>query len=200
MTEDGESAPQFKVILIGSSGVGKTSLIRSLLDVPFSDESYTTVTPAMCTYKFNAPNGNPIEMQIWDTAGQEQYQSISQMFYRDSQVALLCFDAERKNREDIVRWQRSILEIVPKCKIILVLTKIDAVDMNERSKLVDDCNVLYSELGCLSLSLTSSKSGEGIKRLLSYIVSLYEPVQKVNVVNIKENDENVKKNKENKCC
>lgn len=56
------------------------------------------------------------------------------------------------------------------------------LDMQSSSKLV-----LYSELGFLLLSLTLSKSGEGIKRLLSCIVSLCEPVQKVSVVNIKEN-------------
>jgi small GTP-binding protein len=74
-----------KLILLGSSGVGKTTLIHSFCTQTFSQDSVSTVAPAFSEMTLEIDNGTLVTLQIWGTADQEQYQSISQMFYRDAQ-------------------------------------------------------------------------------------------------------------------
>jgi Ras-related protein Rab-7A len=89
--DDSEPRP-IKVILVGSSGVGKTSLINNYFDQPHETDTSPTVAPALVATTISIPSGQPVDLHIWDTAGQERFQSIGGMFYRESDVALVCFD------------------------------------------------------------------------------------------------------------
>jgi small GTP-binding protein len=75
------SRPSVKIILVGSSGVGKTCLSASYQKQNFNKNTAPTVAPASSC--------RVVILQIWDTAGQERYASISQLFFRDSNVAFV---------------------------------------------------------------------------------------------------------------
>ena len=68
--------PNLKIILVGSSGVGKTSLVNAYFSQPFEGQTQPTVAPAFCGNTVTLSNGKSIYLHIWDTAGQERFQSI----------------------------------------------------------------------------------------------------------------------------
>ena len=152
-----------KVVLVGNSGVGKTSIVSSYLKRSFDTETLPTVAPASCTTTINIDDENSVELQIWDTAGQERFQSISKMFYRDAKVAFVCYD---KTCEDSVEsWIERINENVSGCHIFMVLTKIDTISPEEMSNLRESGHRLQEKFKVDRLVLTSAKTRFGIDAL-----------------------------------
>ncbi|KAJ5076710.1 rab family [Anaeramoeba ignava] len=80
-----------KVILIGDSGVGKTSLMNTYVNQKFSDEYKATIGADFLTKEL-VINGSVVTMQIWDTAGQERFQSINVAFYRGADCCIMVYD------------------------------------------------------------------------------------------------------------
>ena len=88
----------FKVILVGDSSVGKTSLISMYAKSTFSDQPETTIGPQFTTRYVEVPEtGQRIKLQIWDTAGQEKYRSVAPIYYRDAAAAICVFDVTNKD-------------------------------------------------------------------------------------------------------
>jgi small GTP-binding protein len=112
-----------KLILVGSSGVGKTSLVTSFFKQKFEAQIVSTVSPAFCNAPIEIDPHTTVDLQIWDTAGQEQYQSISQMFYRESHIAFICYDRDEVG--SVARWVARVREHAPDAKLFLVATKAD---------------------------------------------------------------------------
>ena len=147
-----------KVIVVGSCGVGKTALIAKYFKKQIPQISTdTTISPASFHAIINLPNDIEAHVQIWDTAGQERFQSISTMFYRDSQVALVCFDD--KATGTIEQWISRVHNEVPDCLILLVQTKADLLD-NEQLLEANANGVEFKEkYNAHSFYLTSAIDG-----------------------------------------
>ena len=93
-----KEALQCKVVLIGESGVGKTSIINRYAHNKFNE--IETVTPgASFTVKtiFLKDYNQSIKFEIWDTAGQEKYRALAKVFYKNAAVCVLVYDITRKN-------------------------------------------------------------------------------------------------------
>ena len=181
-----------KVIVVGSSGVGKTSLIASFLNGAFSSNCKPTVAPAQSNILVNV-GVTPVELQIWDTAGQERFQSISQMFYRDSRVAFVCFDKDRI--DTILDWIDRIRSEEADCTIILVATKEDMLDTNDIVEIEESTKQIIAENNCKCLLFTSAKTGNGVSELFQTAALCYDNAQSViNSVDITTDSSN-----ENKC-
>jgi small GTP-binding protein len=114
-----------KVVLLGNSQVGKTCIITRLISGRFS-ESAPTIGAAFQTHMLSTPNGS-VTLQIWDTAGQEQYRSLSPMYYRAAQVAILCYDITSVPSFDAISdWIRELDDRAGKSiQIIVAATKTD---------------------------------------------------------------------------
>ena len=92
-----KTAIQCKVVLIGESGVGKTSIINRYISNTFSN--VLTATPgASFTSKtlFLKEYNQSIKFEIWDTAGQEKYRALAKVFYKTAAVCILVYDITRK--------------------------------------------------------------------------------------------------------
>ena len=92
-----KAALQCKVVLIGESGVGKTSIINRYISNTFSN--VLTATPgASFTSKtlFLKEYNQSIKFEIWDTAGQEKYRALAKVFYKTVAVCILVYDITRK--------------------------------------------------------------------------------------------------------
>ena len=92
-----KEALQCKVVLIGESGVGKTSIINRYIQNTFSPvltatpgASFTTKTILLKEYN------QSIKFEIWDTAGQEKYRALAKVFYKNASVCILVYDICRK--------------------------------------------------------------------------------------------------------
>ena len=191
------SKPFLKVILVGSSGVGKTSLISAFFENPFENQDMPTVAPASCTADVELEDGTIVGLQIWDTAGQERFQSISQMFYRDAHVAFVCYDI--KNEDSVEKWVERVRTQVPECKIILVTTKADTLTDEEQALCAERGAEMMKRLNCTHHLLTSAQNGLGVKELFQNAANFYSFVHQVDRVEIKI-DEKAKNKDKSKCC
>ena len=106
-----KAALQCKVVLIGESGVGKTSIINRYISNTFSN--VLTATPgASFTSKtlFLKEYNQSIKFEIWDTAGQEKYRALAKVFYKTAAVCILVYDITRKTSFDELKtyWVNEI--------------------------------------------------------------------------------------------
>ena len=114
--EDEKKAIQCKVVLIGESGVGKTSIIARYMTNTFST-TLTTTAGANFTTKtvFLEEENQSIKYEIWDTAGQEKFRSIVKNYYIGSTAAILVYDiTNRESFNKVVNyWYKEIKEHIP---------------------------------------------------------------------------------------
>jgi len=100
----------FKLLLIGDSGVGKTSLLFRFADDKFNNSFISTIG---IDFKIRTieVDGKKIKLQIWDTAGQERFRTITTAYYRGAMGILLVYDiTNEKSFENIKNWMRNIEE------------------------------------------------------------------------------------------
>ena len=116
--EDDDGAQTSKVVLLGESGVGKTCIIARFINNTFEENliSTTGASYAGKTMTFDEYQGKSIKFEIWDTAGQEKYRSLTKIFYKDAAVAILVYDITRKESYDEIQkyWYNQIKEFAPK--------------------------------------------------------------------------------------
>mmetsp|Transcript_8111 Transcript_8111/g.12109 ORF Transcript_8111/g.12109 Transcript_8111/m.12109 type:complete len:200 (+) Transcript_8111:96-695(+) len=87
---------EVKVVLLGDTGVGKSSLVLRFVTNNFKPYSESTIGASFMS-KMIMVDGKPIKFQIWDTAGQEKYHSLAPMYYRGAAAAIIVYDITRAN-------------------------------------------------------------------------------------------------------
>ena len=93
-----------KVILLGGSGTGKTNIIKALVDRPFDESSNSTLTSSFISKKINI-NNREYHLELWDTAGQEIYRSLTKLFLVDSKIVIFVYDITQKSTfEELDFW------------------------------------------------------------------------------------------------
>uniref|UniRef100_A0A8C4MLU5 RAB37, member RAS oncogene family n=1 Tax=Equus asinus asinus TaxID=83772 RepID=A0A8C4MLU5_EQUAS len=92
-----------KTILVGDSGVGKTSLLVQFDQGKFIPGSFSATVGIGFTNKVVTVDGVRVKLQIWDTAGQERFRSVTHAYYRDAQALLLLYDITNKSSFDNIR-------------------------------------------------------------------------------------------------
>jgi len=98
-----------KVIILGDSGVGKTSLMNQYVNKKFSKQYKATIGADFLTKEVMIDD-KLVTMQIWDTAGQERFQSLGVAFYRGADSCVLVYDiTDAKSFESLVGWKEEFL-------------------------------------------------------------------------------------------
>ena len=96
MSEQEEGALTCKVVLIGESGVGKTSIISRYITNTFKSQLMATSGANFVTKNLiledDKEESQSIKFEIWDTAGQERYRSLAKVFYKNAAVCILVYD------------------------------------------------------------------------------------------------------------
>ena len=93
------------ICFLGSTYVGKTTIINRFLRDKFTENEKSTCNPKYYEKTVTTDSGNCINIQLWDTAGQEKYRSISNMIYRRSDIIILTYAINDKNSfEDIKNY------------------------------------------------------------------------------------------------
>ncbi len=144
-----------KVLLVGDSGVGKTSLLIRFNDREFTSNHITTIGIDFRA-KIMDVDGRRVKVQIWDTAGQERFRSITKSYYRGAHAILLIYDvSERTTFRRITSWLADIKNQMGEMDnfiINLVANKCDLsaghlrqVSSEEGQKLAADYNMKYYE-------------------------------------------------------
>ncbi|QRV91015.1 Ras-like GTP-binding protein RYL2 [Ceratobasidium sp. AG-Ba] len=97
-----QSSLDAKVVIMGSAGVGKTSLVTRYVEERFAPQT-TTTTGAFFHSKKVTVDGTKVRLQIWDTAGQERFRSMAPMYYRGASAAILVYDITNASSFDDVK-------------------------------------------------------------------------------------------------
>jgi small GTP-binding protein len=160
---DEEDGPCLKVILVAATGVGKTSLINCYFAFDNATDTNPTVAPAFCAVKMSLGSGGEVELHVWDTAGQEKYQATNRSFYRDSNIAFVCYD--KLAMGTIADWITKVHEEAPTCSIFLVATKWDLLSPEERTDLTEYTETARGDVGAVGCWFTSARTGYGVKEL-----------------------------------
>ena len=123
---------KIKTVLLGDSGVGKTSIAVRLSTDEFNERSQPTVGAAFFSFASQTPDGTALEFEIWDTAGQERYRSLAPMYYRGAEVVVLVFALNDKHSfEAGHRWLQDVRSAgtgTDGCTLVLVGNKCDVED------------------------------------------------------------------------
>ncbi len=118
MGDEDDAAQTCKVVLLGESGVGKTCIIARFINNTFEENliSTTGASYAGKTMTFEEYGGKSIKFEIWDTAGQEKYRSLTKIFYKDAGAAILVYDITRKESYEEIKkyWINQIKDFAPK--------------------------------------------------------------------------------------
>jgi small GTP-binding protein len=148
-----------KIILVGDSGVGKTSLVTGYLGCTFAAQTTSTTAPVF--FSIDIPiEGATISAEIWDTAGQERYRSMMSLYYRGARAALLC--ASKESLDSVSAWVEDVRKVEENAKIVLVVTKADLYSPDEFDDIANAAEAIRKELGLQEVVLTSTKDGTGV--------------------------------------
>ena len=94
----------FKILLIGNSAVGKSSLLMRFAEDIFSENFLPTIGVDFKIRTFEAA-GSKVKLQMWDTAGQQKFKTITSAYYRGAQGILLVYDiTDKKSFTDLQQW------------------------------------------------------------------------------------------------
>ena len=159
-----------KITIVGSSSVGKTSILKRYIENQFDELSPTaTIVAEFKAKKINIDPFTEAELQIWDTAGQEMYRSVTKNYLHDSNGILIVFDlTNEKSFEDLDSWIEDINNTVDeKVPRILIGNKSDLpekkISFEQASKYAQEHNMKYQ--------IVSAKNGINIDMLFDMIGS-----------------------------
>ena len=196
-----EKIHELKVILVGNSGVGKTNLINVLTGRKF-EQSIMTTTISTYVEKKMEMGKKKYNLEIWDTAGQEKFHSLTKLFIKESRIVLFVYDITDKNSfTEIKSWVKIVKEVLDdkfvmglagNKKDLFLKEVINEVKGKEKAK----------EIGAI-FKLTSAKEGEGIHELMESLLKEY--IKRLNAGEFQDLDTSSKLDikkakKKRKCC
>ena len=152
-----------KYIIIGDAAVGKSNLLLRFTQNDFKNEYQLTIGVEFGAKNIEI-NNKKFRLQIWDTAGQENYRSITRAYYKNSVCAILVYDiSNRESFEHISNWIEDCLAQSPKTVfMVLVGNKSDLEDyrqvtFKEGEEMAKNNNIMFFE--------TSAKTGENVEKI-----------------------------------
>ncbi|OWF47325.1 Ras-related protein Rab-31 [Mizuhopecten yessoensis] len=148
-----------KVVVLGSQGVGKTSVVIRYVGGMFSKAVSPTIGASFFTYKMTL-NNYRIKLQVWDTAGQERFRSMAPMYYRKANAAMLIYDLTSADSfYDIKDWVGELKKNVDTPIVMcLVGNKCDMSDCREVTSI--DAEEYASTIGALNHETSALKNTE----------------------------------------
>jgi small GTP-binding protein len=158
----------FRVVTIGDSSVGKTSIVKKFIHGRFDAFEKNTVGALYESFT-DKVGGRDLEVQIWDTAGQEQYRSLSPVYFRSAAAALLVFDiTNRQSFENLDDWLLSFRNAGTDQAILFLLG--NKADLHEQQNVkTGEGEEWAASHGCRYFE-TSAKTGDGIAEVFKAVV------------------------------
>ena len=198
-----------KLVFIGDSGVGKTCIISRFTQGIFENNVNST-RGASYSNKIIDVNGTPLSLDIWDTAGQETYKSLTKYFYKGAKMALLVYDITRKESFDSIKsfWYDQIKEFGDEGVILgIVGNKCDMYD--DEAVPEQEAREYAKNIGAI-FQLTSAQNNSGINELFKNIGAKYldpntkieepEPGQNNIIINAHDHIQKDNEQKKKKSC
>ena len=169
MSDENLKEIRLKLLIIGDSAVGKTSMLLKYTDNFFPESHLATIGVEFKTKDIQY-NGYNINLQVWDTAGQERFKSITKSFFRNANGIIFVYDITQKNSfKNVKDWIKDSEANDTGFKRILVGNKIDLqnkrqVQLNEVKDWADKKNLEVIE--------ASAKTGANIDKAVMKLIEL----------------------------
>ena len=192
----------YKVLILGDSSVGKTCFLLKYTDKVFNEVYMSTIGLDYRLKALTLKSGKKVKLQIWDTAGQDRFRTITKNYYKGAHGIILIYDVTNTDTYDNVEnWISQIKEEAsPNVVIYLVGNKVDMEDKRkvtteEGQKVADENNLPFIE--------TSAKSdinvNETFDNLVEKMDNVFSNLEKKDSIAISGNNLN-KDNNKKKCC
>ena len=194
-----------KVVLLGESGVGKTSIISQFTANKFNPRCPTSVSAQFISKIIKFPQYNKsIKFDIWDTVGQEKYRSLAKIFYKDALIIIFVYDITTEFSFTAIKdfWFKETNENADNEPILALVA--NKVDLYKDEKISNDMGKAYADEINAIFQNTSALSNSGIDKLFENLGNKFlnpdfdykKPQEKNENVDNNEN-KNIKTNKEN---
>ena len=157
----------FKIITLGESGIGKTSLIKRFAHDIFEENHLASIGFEFLIKVLDIEN-KIIKIQLWDICGSERFRIVSPSYYRRTNGAIVAYDISDKWSFDQVKFWVNEVKKHPEIKtnVVIVGTKCDILDREvteeEGKKLADELGVKYFE--------TSAKTGYNVNEAYNFLI------------------------------
>ena len=173
----------YKIIIIGDTSVGKTALLSKYLKGIFPTSPLSTVATEFATKIIQIKEGGYIKAQIWDTAGEEKYKSITYHHYKKSVGGLIVYDiTKRSTFENVKNWYNDLIYKAEKgCIIALIGNKLDLVEKNGKKREVSKEEAQsYAEDNHMLFYETSAFNGSNINDIFEELMqTIYTERRKI---------------------
>lgn len=171
---------RIKVCFAGDTSVGKTSIIKSYMDQSTDAVKATIGVEINDVISLKSQEGREVQLNVWDTAGQESFKNLVPMFFRECNVCVLvCSQDSPATIEHLSEWSRSVTNQSEKCQFIIAVNKCDIFPAEG----VDDSFIDRHVYDIMPLQVfrTSARTKQGIQELFQFIADtdqiLYYPGQ-----------------------
>lgn len=170
--QDEDFEREIKVLVIGNGGVGKTSMIRRFCKGIFTDEYKKTIgVDFLEKHQYVSALGEDVRFMLWDTAGQEEFDSLTRGYYRGAGAAVLAFSTiDRASFDAIVSWREKVTAECGDIAMALVQNKVDLIDQAAMTN--DDVENLARKLN-LKLYRTCVKENVNVVDVFVYLAELH---------------------------
>lgn len=178
-----------KIVVVGDSGVGKTCLlIRFVRDI-FDEECQPTLGVEFLT-KIVQTEQHRIQLQLWDTAGQELFRSVTRGYYRGSAGALLVFDlTNRDSFDNITSWLTDIRNVARADVVTLLIG--NKADLADKRQVSTEEAEAFAKANGMQYFETSAKTGANIQTAVDACVAVIEKNVGAGAYEVAPNSDNV---------
>ena len=157
----GHTVYQFKIILVGDSAVGKTSLVNRFMGSEFQDNITCTIKADLILKSLSLDPSTGVDLTVWDTCGQEKFRSITRQYFKDAHGIILVYDVNNENSfRGLSSWLNEIKSNCNNKNVSIVLVG-NKIDLSERIISKEEGNDFAQKNGLLFVE-TSSKDGINI--------------------------------------
>ena len=181
----------FKIVLIGDTSVGKSCLLTRFADDQFTD-NYVTTIGVDFRFKTMIVMDKIIKVQVWDTAGEERYRSITNAYYRGAEGILIVFDlTNEESFKSIQNWINEVTVFTGKDVIIICLGNKSDLKSEISKNTIDE----FKKKTNLEIFNVSAKTGEGVEEAFKHIIELLikkntDKKEENNAINLTPNTNN----------
>ena len=158
-----------KIVLIGEMATGKTSLINAYLGLSFSKNVDSTLTPSVSQKEIQINDATYL-INMWDTAGQEQYRSMTKIFIKGSQIVIFVYDVTKENTfKELDYWVKSVEEYLGKEPILGVCgNKTDLFDQQEVDR--ENGEKYAKDIGALFRETSAKDDAKGFRKFVKELI------------------------------
>lgn len=185
---------EFKVVMLGDTNAGKTSLVLRFAEGYYRDEGRSATLGAFfITKRIQTSNGITCKVQIWDTAGQPQFRKMAPMYYKTAAAAIVCYDVTSSKSYSVMReWLDELRQHVSDGSIVIAIaaTKSDLAYEAEPSILVpafeaEELSVTLDAIFVDTSAKTNSNVNLLFQRVSERVLFLREQTKMSNIKNEK---------------